>query len=413
METTNMAENIVELLTDVADAIREKKGSQDKINAQRFAEEIRSIESGGGEQPYIEEKDVNFYDYDGTLLFAYTLAEAQALTELPTPKGHEGLIFQHWNYTLEDVKVGGTRKMDIGALYITDDGSTRLYIEMTNNLRTDVPLYFKQDKSNGVIIDWGDGSPTETIEATGAIKAVHHYAQSGKYVISLFASENTSLGLGSATPAYCSIFGVRDTNSDGVYSSILRKVELGHRTRIEDYAFINNPIETISVCNELSYIGGACMSSTYLKAFIFSRNLIISRSSSLASNVIRVVSISPIVRNQNYALLSNARVGRLVISQGMASLGQCYRPATDLLEAYFPKSIKELYNATINGGYATKLIDFSFLESIPTMASATAFTNLPDDCRIVVPDALYDEWIVAPNWTTWANLIVKVSEYYG
>ena len=43
-----MAETIVELLTDVADAIREKKGSNEPINAQRFAEEIRSIEGGGG-----------------------------------------------------------------------------------------------------------------------------------------------------------------------------------------------------------------------------------------------------------------------------------------------------------------------------------------------------------------------------
>ena len=41
-----MAENIVELLTDVADAIRVKKGTQDKINAQNFGEEIRNLPSG-------------------------------------------------------------------------------------------------------------------------------------------------------------------------------------------------------------------------------------------------------------------------------------------------------------------------------------------------------------------------------
>lgn len=45
-----MAENIVELLTDVADAIREKKGSTDKINAQNFADEIKNLPSGGGEE---------------------------------------------------------------------------------------------------------------------------------------------------------------------------------------------------------------------------------------------------------------------------------------------------------------------------------------------------------------------------
>jgi hypothetical protein len=53
-----MAENIVELLTDVADAIREKKGSTEPINAQNFADEIRSIEGGGGGVPS-EVKDSN------------------------------------------------------------------------------------------------------------------------------------------------------------------------------------------------------------------------------------------------------------------------------------------------------------------------------------------------------------------
>ena len=44
-----MAENIVELLTDVADAIRVKKGTTDKINAQNFADEIKNLPSGGGD----------------------------------------------------------------------------------------------------------------------------------------------------------------------------------------------------------------------------------------------------------------------------------------------------------------------------------------------------------------------------
>src|SRR5574344_498215 len=38
---------------------------------------------GGGTLPSANRKDVNFYDYDGTLLYSYTLAEAQALTALP------------------------------------------------------------------------------------------------------------------------------------------------------------------------------------------------------------------------------------------------------------------------------------------------------------------------------------------
>ena len=41
-------ENLTDFLTDVADAIREKKGTTEKINPQNFSEEIRGIESGGG-----------------------------------------------------------------------------------------------------------------------------------------------------------------------------------------------------------------------------------------------------------------------------------------------------------------------------------------------------------------------------
>lgn len=41
-----MAETIVELLTDVADAIREKKGTTEKINAQNFSDEIKNLPSG-------------------------------------------------------------------------------------------------------------------------------------------------------------------------------------------------------------------------------------------------------------------------------------------------------------------------------------------------------------------------------
>lgn len=41
-------DNLTDFLTDVADAIREKKGTSELINPQDFASEIASIESGGG-----------------------------------------------------------------------------------------------------------------------------------------------------------------------------------------------------------------------------------------------------------------------------------------------------------------------------------------------------------------------------
>ena len=54
MQVTDMSkkDNLGDFLTDIADAIREKKGTTEAINAQNFSEEIRSIESGGGEAIY-------------------------------------------------------------------------------------------------------------------------------------------------------------------------------------------------------------------------------------------------------------------------------------------------------------------------------------------------------------------------
>lgn len=44
---------------------------------------ITGTGSGGGGPA--SPKDVNFYDYDGTLIRSYTLAEAQALVLMPVP----------------------------------------------------------------------------------------------------------------------------------------------------------------------------------------------------------------------------------------------------------------------------------------------------------------------------------------
>ncbi len=48
-------DNLTDFLTDVADAIREKKGTTEKINPQNFSEEIRGIESGGDVYVFSEE----------------------------------------------------------------------------------------------------------------------------------------------------------------------------------------------------------------------------------------------------------------------------------------------------------------------------------------------------------------------
>ena len=112
---------------------------------------IGQLAAGGGTIGAASSKDVNFYDYDGTLLYAYTLDEAHALTALPKAPAHEGLVFDGWNWALEKVQ-SLTRPMNIGAMYSTDDGSTRIYIHL-NDGRTSPMLGICVNGT--VTVDWG------------------------------------------------------------------------------------------------------------------------------------------------------------------------------------------------------------------------------------------------------------------
>ena len=58
-----------------------------------------------------------------------------------------------------------------------------------------------------------------------------------------------------------------------------------------------------------------------------------------------------------------------------------------------------------------KYCDFSNHTSIPKMEHYNAFWNIPTTCKIIVPDALYNEWIVAEFWSEYADHIIKKSDW--
>ena len=219
---------------NIAAAIREKNGLTAAYKPSEMAEAIRAIQTGGGSGS-VSPKEVNFYDYDGTLVAAYTVAEAKALTALPDGPVHERLVFQGWNWTLDKVKAL-TRPMNVGAMYITDDGKTRLYIRIAAEGRMNVPLCFSQTVAGGVTIDWGDGSGTETLAETGNVSTTHTYPGVGDYVITLDPADGCTLGLGSGSSSYCVMGSAGDNGR--VYCNMLQKVELGRSvTSIGSYAF--------------------------------------------------------------------------------------------------------------------------------------------------------------------------------
>lgn len=405
-----METNLHNYLQGIADAIKEKTGDA-TINAQDFASKIASIEVGGGEVVEVERKDVNFYDYEGTLLFSYTLEEAQALTELPTPKGHEGLVFQGWNWEYEDV-IALDYPMDIGAMYITDDGKTRLYIKVRTKVATDVPLYFSQSVDRGVVIDWGDGTPAETIEGTGWLNTTHHYGNTGEYCISLDVAEECSLTLGS-NQSNVSILGLVQNNNPLIYATYLDKVELGYRVGFTNTTFKLSPLSSIAISKDCVFNGAAFYTTSLLKTLVVPQSSIASNGNG-ASQAANAYSLEwvllPKITNSSGNIVNNCRnlkyirLAESIKALALNSLRGCY----SISEILMPSSLTLLGEYALGEMYSLRLLDFRRCQQIPTNQGNN---TIPSDTIVVVPDELYDEWIIATNWSAIASQLMKASDY--
>lgn len=163
--------------------------------------------------PVVESKDVNLYDYDGTRVYSYERVEFLGLSELPGNPAHNGLVAQGWNWDLADAKayVQKYGKLDIGQTYTTDDGKTKLYINIGYPENLTANLRFWQSEADAVVVDWGDGS-TETFETAGNAVLTHTYAAEGNYVISLEVADGCTMRIGQGTTQSTTLAGAGGLN---------------------------------------------------------------------------------------------------------------------------------------------------------------------------------------------------------
>ena len=352
-------------LTKVASAIREKGGTSDQlVYPDGFVTAIQAIQTGGGTKPGAP-GDITFYDYDGTIVTSWTLEELVTKTALPDYPSHEGLTCQGWNWSLADLKTTN-RKMNVGAMYITDDGATRLHIRIATVGRMTVPLYIGQTVANGVSIDWGDGSTAETLSGTGKVNTSHTYAEPGDYIISLMPDDGCTLSFGSNSNAYC-IMGSAGDNGR-VYCNMLQEVYVGKNvTTIRGYAFqYCYSLSSITIPDGITYISSSAFAYCY----------------SLAS---------------------------ITIPNGVTSIsGSAFQACYSLVSITIPNGVTSIGSSAFSDCYGMRYYDFSACTSVPALSNTNAFNNIPSDCQMLIPAALYDEWSAATNWAIYADHIVGV-----
>lgn len=264
-----------ETLTQIADAIREKSGSNDFYRPGEMPEAILDIStySGEGADP---NKPIRFYGPYGDLIYSYTFAEISALTELPALPEYKGLIGQEWNWSLENI-IAENKELEVASLYITDDGSTRIYVTLNDEMLS-TNIGFMQKEANTVCVDWGDGSALESSDTYGYLNLVsigHTYKKEGNYVIRLIPNEDATFWLvGDTNCTYILHKVPRGSIENMVFANSITKVEIGRgMTSFTECCFCSYKLKYVTIPKEITDFARGFQKSYALEYIAFPRNL--------------------------------------------------------------------------------------------------------------------------------------------
>lgn len=401
-------------LTSIADAIRAKGGTSESITfPSGFVSAVQNIPSGGGTVS-APRKDVNFFDYDGTIVASYTTAEFANLSALPANPTHDGLTAQGWNmpsnWTLADAKtyVSTNKKADWGQMYTTTSGATEIDVEFTDSNRMSPTMSLAV---NGTVsIDWGDGSSATTVTGTSLTTrkdaGPHTYPAVGKYTIKVTATTGSSWGF-YGTSKYLLLYKNATANENKIYANCVKSVRIGAGcSAIGQYAFYYcYSLSSVTIPNSVTSISDHAFFYCY----------------SLASVTIpsSVTNIGNYAFQYCYTLVSVA-IPSSVTSIGDSTYGSCFANCAALATIIIPSSVTSIYIGTFNscssltsitipssvtsigssafsGCYGLGSIHFK-PSTPPTVDASNAFSTVQTDYIIYVPTGKLSAYTSASNY---------------
>lgn len=339
---------------------------------------------------------VKFVDYDGTELYAYSTVDALALSALPSNPSHTGLTAQGWNWSLTDIKSHLTKcpssVLNVGQMYITDDGKTRIYVHLSEERKSPVVGVCP----NGTVdVDWGDGTEHSTLTGTSVstVKwtSAHNYAHGGDYVIKLTVTGSMGFYGVATSSAYLGLLRY-SSSTDGrndYYINAFSKVELGSGiTTIADYAFnCSNSLRTITIPHGITSIGTSAFYNCYALDFLVLPDTVTSIGQTAFYNCRNIDNFTPpksLTTIGNQAFQTDYCITSLIIPDNVTSIGT--------------QAFNNCYSITAYHLLPT---------TPPTLSSTNAFTGISADCVIYVPysadHSVLNAYKSASNWSSYAS----------
>ena len=330
--------------------------------------------------------DVKFYDYDGTIVTSYSAADFANLSAMPDNPTHTGLTAQGWNWSLADAKtyVATYGKLNIGQMYITSDGKTRLYFVIPkDNLTLD--LYLNLDEDTELDVDWGDNSEHTTWTSNdGDSSKSHTYSDGGKYTVAI------TVVSGGFTPV----------DTDGRYSSTLKRVEFGSGvTTIETGGFqLCSVLTSIIIPNSVESIENEAFHYCYALASIIIPNSVESIEDSAFSSCYALSSITipnSVTSIGDSAFSSCYALASITIPNSVTSIdSEAFSGCSALASITIPNSVTSIDSEVFSD--CSALASITFKPTTPPELNGDL--SIPTTCVIRVPQGTLSDYTSASNY---------------
>ena len=329
-------------------------------------------------------------------------------------------------------------------MYITDDGHTRLYVELETSY---LKPYLGLGIDGQVTIDWGDGTTADTVTGSDEDTVVytqHNYSTPGSYMIDI-SVDNGSI----------KIRGVQDDSANGPlpftasttagapqrrgYPSKIKKIEIGENVTLGPYAFY--------MCSEVKSITIPQNTDVYgyyaLYSFMLMEGLVIPSGATMNGDSIigfemslKQLSIPKQVTIQTKWAYTNPLVHLYCLPQGLETIpSNCFGynyiakkiiipdSVTTIAEKAFycaygmyqidiPASVTSIGSQAFYNAWNTGEIRFNSATP-PTLGGSDSFYYLPENCILYVPFDSFISYCYGTNYPFLGNWSNNQCNYIG
>ena len=404
-------------------------------------------------------------DYDGSIVDSYTQSEINALSALPANPDHSGdeipLTSQGWNWTLTEVREQLTAMPEqtvyVGQMYVPTDGKTHIVIEIEEGSpanRMTVGVRYQQSKSQGVTLDWGDGSAPVSDSSTNAQYRTHTYANTGKYDITLDVTSGAITFGGSSSN--------RIVQNEWNYARV-RQIRIGSQVTVGGYGFYglrgvkaitiaqgtsintsNNHFNVIKGINALVIPNNVKTASTYMvgnstisalslpygitgisaNAFTQNTNLkhitlpitLLSMGNNAFSNdgSLSEISVPSGITTFGTNIFNSCEFAtKITLSEGMKTVAQTLcNGCRSITKVTIPSTVESIASSAFQN--CLSVGEYHLKPTTPPTIVEYSFSGIASDCVFYVPysadHSVLEAYKTASVWSTYASRMVEEAE---